>query len=171
MPEHADLPSPGLRLGEPPPRVPVSVEGAVGAALMGGLALLTFANVVVRYFTDVSFAVTEEWSVALMVVLAFVGGSAAFAADRHIRMTFLTERLPVRVARRVELFVLAACLLAFGLLAWLGGRYAWDEYRFEVLSPGLGVPQWQYTIWMPVLSAAICLRLLGRMARVLRARD
>jgi TRAP-type C4-dicarboxylate transport system permease small subunit len=169
MTEHADIQAPGLKLGEPPPRIPVTIEGAIGAALMAALALITFGNVVVRYFTSVSFAFTEEYSVALMVVLTFVGAAAAFGADRHIRMTFFTERLAVATARKVEVFVLLACLFVFAAIAWLGALYTWDEYRFEVLTPGLGVPSWYYTVWMPLLSSVICLRILGRMWRVVRA--
>ncbi|PWS37534.1 C4-dicarboxylate ABC transporter permease [Falsiroseomonas bella] len=168
MSEHADLQAPGLKLGEAPPRIPVTIEGAVGALIMGVLALITFGNVVVRYFTNVSFAFTEEYSVALMVVMTFVGAAAAFGADRHIRMTFFTERLAPRNARRVEILVLLTCLFVFGAVAWLGAWYTWDEYRFEVLTPGLGVPSWYYTVWMPLLSVVICLRILGRMWRVLR---
>ncbi|WP_235961383.1 TRAP transporter small permease [Falsiroseomonas selenitidurans] len=169
MDQHADIQAPGLQLGEAPPRIPVTIEGAIGAALMATLALITFANVVVRYFTSVSFAFTEEYSVALMVVMAFIGAAAAFGNDRHIRMTFFTERLPLRLARRVEQVVLLACLGIFAAIAWLGAWYTWDEYRFEVLSPGLGVPSWYYTIWMPLLSVVICLRIAGRMLRVARA--
>jgi len=156
--------------GEIAAPVPITLEGVVGAAIMAALALITFGNVVVRYFTSVSFAFTEEYSVALMVVMTFVGSAGAFAADRHLRMTFLTDRLPASLARTVELFVLAICLVAFASLAWLGARYVHDEYRFEILTPGLGVPSWTYTIWMPVLSVLICLRILGRMARVARGR-
>jgi TRAP-type transport system small permease protein len=169
MTEHADIQAPGLKLGEAPPRIPVTIEGAIGAAIMAALALITFANVVVRYFTSVSFAFTEEYSVALMVVMTFFGAAAAFGNDRHIRMTFFTEKLPVRAARRVEIFVLLTCLFVFGAIAWLGAWYVWDEYRFEVMSPGLGVPSWYYTVWMPLLSAVICLRILGRMWRISRA--
>lgn len=169
MTEHADIQAPGLKLGEAPPRIPVSIEGVIGAAIMGVLALITFANVLVRYFTNVSFAFTEEYSVALMVVMAFLGAAAAFGNDRHIRMTFFTERLAVATARRVEIGVLACCLFIFASIGWLGGWYTWDEYRFEVMSPGLGVPSWQYTVWMPLLSVVICLRILGRAWRVVRA--
>ena len=169
MTEHADIQAPGLKLGEAPPRIPVTIEGAIGATIMGALALITFVNVVVRYFTNVSFAFTEEYSVALMVVMAFMGAAAAFGADRHIRMTYFTEKLPVAVARRVEQAVLLVCLGTFAAIAWFGALYTWDEYRFEVLSPGLGVPSWYYTIWMPLLSVVICLRILGRMVRVFQA--
>jgi len=168
MTEHADIQAPGLKLGEAPPRIPVTIEGAIGAAIMGVLALITFANVVVRYFTNVSFAFTEEYSVALMVVMAFFGAAAAFGTDRHIRMTFFTEKLAPRIARRIEIFVLMTCLFVFGAIGWLGALYTWDEYRFEVLSPGLGVPSWYYTVWMPVASVLICLRIMGRTMRVIR---
>jgi TRAP-type C4-dicarboxylate transport system permease small subunit len=169
MTEHAEARAPGLRLGEAPPRIPVTIEGAIGALIMAILALITFANVLVRYFTSVSFAFTEEYSVALMVVMTFVGAAAAFGADRHIRMTFFTEKLPTQAARGVEILMLLTCLFVFGAIAWLGAWYTWDEYRFEVMTPGLGVPSWYYTVWMPLLSVVICLRILGRMARVARA--
>lgn len=162
--------SPGLKLGEAPPRVPASLEGAIAAAIMAALALITLANVLARWFTNVSIAFTEEYSVTLMVILTLMGSAAAFAADRHIRLTFFTEKLPKRAARLLEQLVLVSALFVFGAIAWLGGFYVWDEYRFDVLSPGLGVPQWLYTVWLPVLSMLICLRILGRMLRVARAR-
>lgn len=167
---HADLQAPGLALGEAPPRVPVTLEGGLAAAAMAVLAVLTMANVVSRYLTDVSLAFTEEYSVAIMVVMTFLGSAAAFAVDRHIRVTTFTEKLSPRAARRVEILVLLLGVATFGPLAWLGAFYAWDEYRFEILSPGLGVPNWLYTVWMPVLAAVICLRLLGRAVRVARVR-
>jgi TRAP-type transport system small permease protein len=168
MTDHADIQAPGIQLGEQPPAVPESIERMLGAAIMALLCLITFANVLVRYFTNISFAFTEELSVALMVVGALVGTAAAFAGDRHIRLTFLIERLPKRRQWLIELLVLAASLGLFALLTWLATSYVWDEYRFEVMSPGLGIPQWRYTVAMPVLSAVICLRILGRLVRVYR---
>ena len=54
--------------------------------VMAALALITFANVLVRYFTNSSFAWTEEISVFLMIALALIAGSAAVARDQHIRI-------------------------------------------------------------------------------------
>lgn len=156
-------------LGERPPLVTAGIEGAIGAVLMAALFLITFANVVVRYFTNVSFAFTEEYSVALMVVMALAGSSAAFALDRQLKVGFFVDRLPMPARRAVEAAGLAVGAVFFAALALYGGYYTWDEYRFEVLSPGLGVPQWQYTIALPVFSALIALRLLGRLMRVAMA--
>ena len=47
---------------------------------MALIALITLANVVVRYLTAYSFAFTEEVSVALLVALALLGSAAAFGA-------------------------------------------------------------------------------------------
>ncbi|MCB1778082.1 MAG: TRAP transporter small permease, partial [Candidatus Competibacteraceae bacterium] len=60
--------------------------------------------------------------------------------------------------------------LLFGLLAVLGARLAWDDFRFEVTSPGLGAPQWLYTIWLPVLALLITVRVLIALWRNVRTR-
>lgn len=168
MSQETDAP-PGLSFGEKPPRVPPGIERGLAAAAMGILALITFANVVARYFTNFSFAFTEEISVFLMVVMAFLGASAAFAQDRHIRMTFIVERIPRAAARRIEFGTLACGIALFGWLTGLSALYAYDTWRFEETSPGIGVPVWIYWVWMPILTGAIALRLAGRLARVARA--
>ncbi|MGE0725554.1 MAG: TRAP transporter small permease [Alphaproteobacteria bacterium] len=152
------------------PRVPLRIEEALMAAVMAALCLITFANVVVRYLTNVSFAFTEEYSIALMVVLTLLGSAVAFATDRHIRVTVLLDRLPPGPRRVAEILVLGAVALMFALLVRLGGRLAWDEYRFEETSPGLGVPTFLYTMWLPILSGVVVLRVAGRIVRVWRRR-
>ncbi len=63
---------------------------------------------------------------------------------------------------------LALTVVCFGILAGWGGLLAWDEYEYEVLSSGLGHPQWWYTAVLPVLSVAVVLRALGRIVRLMR---
>lgn len=137
-----------------------AIERFLMAASMGVLCLLTMANVLVRYFTDISFAFTEEISVALLVVMTLVGASHAFASNHHIAIAFFVERKPA-LKGAAHRFATFCSLIMFGLLAWYGVRMAWDDYSFEVTSPSLGVPQWWYTVWLPVLSMLIVLRLLA----------
>ena len=67
---------------------------------MALVCVITFANVLVRYFTNASFAFTEEFSVFLLVVMTLAGASAAFARNRHIRMEYFVGKLGrARVAR------------------------------------------------------------------------
>ncbi|HQY39194.1 MAG TPA: TRAP transporter small permease [Giesbergeria sp.] len=153
-----------------PPTAPVQarllgLEDWLTVIVMGALALITFANVLVRYFTNSSFAWTEEISVFLMIVLAMVGGSAAVARDRHIRIEYFAESGPLK--RRQRLAQLGALMVAllFATMAVLSVRLVWDDYRFEETSPGIGVPQWWYSIWLPVFSTLIALRALGHFVR------
>ena len=76
------------------PRISVKFEEAVAAAAMALICLITFANVVVRYLTDASFAFTEEISVFLLVVLTLVGAAGAFARNRNIRVEFFAAMTP-----------------------------------------------------------------------------
>ena len=165
MDEHPDLVKSS---GEEPPRIPVKIEEFFAAMTMALICLITFANVVVRYFTDESFAFTEEFSVFLMVVLTFVGASAAFAKNSHIRMSFLVEKLPPRVAHYIEIAVMLAAAALFAILVWYGSKLLLDDWNYGTTSPGIGIPQWIYTLWLPLLSAVITLRILGRIVRLLR---
>ena len=160
----------GEAAGEHPdrPRVPVRIEEAFAAAAMALVVVITFANVIVRYFTNVSFAFTEEVSVFLMVVMALFGAAAAFANNRHIRMDFLLSRMPRALGHRVELAIMAISAALFAALAWYGTRLFLDDWQFGTTSPGIGVPQWIYTLWLPLLALLIALRILGRLVRLLR---
>lgn len=141
-----------------------TVERLLMAGSMGLLCLLTMANVLVRYFSDISFAFTEEVSVALLVVMTLVGASHAFATNHHISINYLVERKPALKALAYR-FAMLCSLLMFGLLAWYGTWMTWDDYRFEVTSPSLGVPQWWYTVWLPLLSLLIVFRVLVLLVR------
>jgi len=47
----------------------------------------------------------------------------------------------------------------------------YDDVRFGETSPGIGVPQWWYSIWLPVLSALITWRAIGLLRRRTRQQD
>jgi TRAP-type C4-dicarboxylate transport system permease small subunit len=152
------------------PRVTIRIEEAIAAAAMAAICVITFANVVVRYLTNASFAFTEEISVFLLVVLTLVGAAAAFARDRNIRVDFFVLRLPrpARFVLDVAGMMLSAVL--FSMVAWFGWRFFLDDVKYETTSPGLGVPQWLYSVWLTVLSALMVARIIGRLYRLGRSR-
>ena len=143
------------------PRVPLAIEDWLTVIIMAALALITFVNVVVRYFTDASFAWTEEVSIFLMIVLTLVASSAAVARGRHIRIEFFADAGSPARQRALARLGAAAMVLLFATLTVLSARVLWDDVRFGETSPGIGVPQWWYTMWLPILCAAITLRAIG----------
>jgi TRAP-type C4-dicarboxylate transport system permease small subunit len=164
--------------GEPSPnssrpktRIPLKLEETVAGIAIGILGLITFANVVVRYLTNFSFAFTEEFSVFLMLFMALVGGSSVMAKQGHLNIRYLVDKLAPKTRRWTLIGAIALTAFTFLLLAIFGSRMAWDEYRFEVTSPGLGLPTWIYTIWLPLLSFAIFGRAVGVLIRTWRSKD
>jgi len=142
------------------PPFPVKLEEALAAGAMALLCIITMANVVVRYLTNISFAFTEEISVWLMVVMTLVGAAGAFVKGHHISINFLVDRLQPAARRAVQLLGLLASTVMFAALAVFGTRMAYDDFRYEVTSPALDLPQWLYTVWLPVLSLLVVVRLI-----------
>lgn len=136
------------------------VERALAAVVMAALTLITGANVFMRYCTNISFAMTEEVSVFLLLILTLVGSISAFAEGRHVRITLVVDALPLWGKTLCSIVEWVANVAMFSLLAWFGVLAAWDDYSFEVTSPSLGLPQWWYSVWLPVCSTLVVLRLV-----------
>ncbi|RXF38150.1 TRAP transporter small permease, partial [Enterococcus faecalis] len=83
-------------------------------------------NVLARYFTSQSFAATEEFSIALLIVLSFLGSSAAFAFDRHIRVDFFVRKLPSAWHTAADWLSFAVTASLFAFIAFYAGKLTWD---------------------------------------------
>jgi TRAP-type transport system small permease protein len=155
----------------PTPRspLPLTLEAVVMAAAMAAIALITGTNVVTRYLTNISFAFTEEFSVALMVIATLLGTSLAVARGHHIAIGYFVERLHGRARIVAEVIALILLVLCFGIIAVYGAWLTWDEYRFDVLSPGMELPQWWLTGWLPLLSLLVILRGVERILLLARS--
>ena len=93
---------------KPRTRLPLKFEEVLIAAGMAAIALITAANVVVRYLTNISFAFTEEYSVVLMVIVTMLGTSLAMAGGRHIKIEYFTSLLSKRGQQIAEIVAMAA---------------------------------------------------------------
>jgi TRAP-type C4-dicarboxylate transport system permease small subunit len=153
-------------INRPKTRIPLSIEENLAGVILGLLGLITFANVVVRYLTNFSFAFTEELSIFLMLIMTLLGSSSLMAKGGHLNLTYFVDKLPPGYRRGALLSAASLNGLMFLLLAIFGARMAWDEYRFEVTSPGLGIPTWFYTVWLPLLALAIAARAVGVVVRL-----
>jgi len=161
---------PAPSASRPKTGIPLKIEETLAGIAIGILGIITFANVVVRYLTNFSFAFTEEFSVFLMIFMALVGGSSVMAKQGHLNIMYVLDKLPPNPRRWTLIAATALTVLTFLLLTVFGARMAWDEYRFEVTSPGLGLPTWIYTMWLPLLSLAISGRAVGVLIRTWRSK-
>lgn len=135
------------------------------------ICVISLGNVIVRYATDGSFAFTEEFSVFCLVVLTFAGASVAARRNQHIRIELIEHFLPPRARKAVIVVQWLGGVTVLGIMTWYGGTFALQEYQWESQSPGLGLPNWIYVIWLPLLSVAIIFRMTQNFIDRLRGKE
>jgi len=135
-------------------------EEAVSVVLLAVMGILAFANVLTRYFIHYSFAFTEEIEVALLAWVTMLGGAACFRRGLHLGFTYLAERLPAAWRKAVAalsgglMLVVCAVLFRFSLVQIR------DEIEMSITTEALGIPQWWYTLAIPVGCLVIALRVV-----------
>ena len=70
------------------------LEELLGAFLLAVMACVAFANVIVRYCTNLSFAASEEITVNLFVWIVLLGTSRAFREGTNFSMNLLYDAMP-----------------------------------------------------------------------------
>jgi TRAP-type C4-dicarboxylate transport system permease small subunit len=151
------LPGADPTIGPDSEKRPPRLEWWMMIIIMLALAAITFLNVIVRYLTNASFAYTEELSVALMIALVLAGTASAVRRDRHIRVTFVVDR-KVGSRRMSDLLTHLATLATFGFLGYYGVRQTMEDIEFGAVSAGLGVPEWWFSVILPIGCALVCWR-------------
>ncbi len=126
------------------------MEEVAGVILLAFMSVLAFLNVITRYFVHYSFASTEEIEVACLVWLTMLGASAGFRRGIHLGFDLLVIRFP-RLGKNV-LFPLASLLTILTLCVLI--RFSLlqirDELALKIASEALSIPQWWYTLALPV---------------------
>ncbi len=136
------------------------LEELLGAALLALMALLAFVNVITRYIFQVPLAFTEEIEINAMVWLTLFGTSAAFRRRHHLKMLFFQDRLPTKVRVWLNYIIGLLGVGLFASLGYLGYMQLQEERILEIISESLGVPQWIYTVCIPIGCSLIVFRII-----------
>ncbi len=146
-------------------------EAWLASLALIAICLISLGNVIVRYATDASFAFTEEFSVFFLVLLTFAGAAVAARHNQHIRIELVEHHLPKSLLKFVYIAQWLAGMIVLGITCWYGSVFALEEYQWESLSPGLGLPNWIYVIWLPLMAAAIMIRITQNLVDRLRGKQ
>jgi len=92
-------------------------------ALLAAMAMMVFANVVLRALTAHSILWVEEASRYTMIWLTFIGAGPVLRYGGHIGIESLHERVP-RVAPYLRALIVALLFGFFAFMIWVGMRYA-----------------------------------------------
>lgn len=135
-------------------------EEALCAVLFAIMGIIMFINVISRYLLKYSLAFTEELVVSFFVWLTLLGAAVAFRQGSHLGFSFITDRLPTRIQKAFVWFSALLGVVLFVVLIYFSILQIKDEIGLKITSSGIGVPQWWYSIGMPLWGFLVIIRIL-----------
>lgn len=132
-------------------------ENTVLIVLLGGMALLSFGQIILREVFDTGVIWADELVRLSVLWLAMLGAISATRDDRHIRIDALSHLLPPIVMSLVRMIVDLFAAVVCAALAWHTWRYLQVEIEFEdtVL---VDTPAWIAHLIVPVAMALTAYR-------------
>lgn len=134
-------------------------EGVLSMGLLG-LAVMSFIEVVTRYFFNYSFTWLEEFGRYFCVFLTFLGASLGVKYGLHFSMDFIVLRVPPRAGHAMRIASNLICAVLFGTVAVLAWEHSFRMLRFETTSAAMGLPMFWAYLPIAVFSCTMVLRLL-----------
>ncbi|MDC0738908.1 TRAP transporter small permease [Cognatishimia sp. SS12] len=141
--------------------------GALAALFILAIVVLVSAQVVLNLADKIAAALTgrglgltipsySDFTGFFLAAASFLALAYTLRVGGHIRVTLITGRLPVRLARAAEIAVTAIALLMSGYASWYMALLAYESYEFGDQSSGMiSVP-----LWLPQLPVVIGLMVL-----------
>ena len=132
------------------PRLSQTV-GILGQAAMAFMVVSLFYDVMMRYL----FAAPTHWALEvntfLLLFLCTIPTADVLSSDVHIRVTFLTERLPPRIVERLPILRAVAGILFCAAMTWKGSVMTWQAWQHnDRMSTSLGTPMFIPYLLLPL---------------------
>ncbi len=125
----------------------------IGAVILGIMALISFINVINRYFFHKGFAFTEEITINLFVWITLLGMSIAFRRGSNLKMTNVYDLLSPTLKKMAMVISAALGVIIFCFIIYNSSKEIWKNITFyHTTSESLGIPTWIYSIGTPVFS-------------------
>ena len=125
--------------------------------VLAAMALMVFANVVLRFTSDRSLLWVEEASRYLMIWLTFLGGGPVLRYGGHLGIDVLQDAIP-RHAVAIRAAIFAILLGFFTFMVWVGLRYA--VFAWGQTTPVMQIPMGAVYLAMPIGFGLMILHLL-----------
>jgi TRAP-type C4-dicarboxylate transport system permease small subunit len=98
--------------------------------MLAVMSVIIFANVVLRYSTNVSIEWAEEVARHLMIWLTFIGCGPVLRYGGHIAVENLQDNLPRSLAIALRAFIAVLLAGLFVFLTWFGIEYM-DRTQYQ----------------------------------------
>ena len=113
----------------------------------------------------------DEFSGYMMAGLFFFAFAITLAENKHVRVRFVTDRLPPSIRRWLYVITEAIAIVYLGILTWYGWSLVHNSYTRNVLSETafltpIWIPQLTYAIGMTIFMLALMVILVKTTAKL-----
>jgi len=127
------------------------MAGLLGQAAMAFMVVSLFYDVMMRYL----FAAPTHWALEvntfLLLFLCTIPTADVLSSNVHIRVTFLTERMPPRIVERLPILRAVAGILFCAAMTWQGSIMTWQAWQHnDRMSTSLGTPMFIPYLFLPI---------------------
>lgn len=137
--------------------------------MLGAMAVIIFANVLLRYLTSESIEWAEEVARHLMIWLTFIGAGPVLRYGGHIAVENLQDGVPHWLAVALRAVIAVALLGFFVFMIWYGLLYM-ERTQYQTTAATQISFAWVYAA-MPVGGALLIVHWLFVLRRYLAARQ
>ncbi|OJU88488.1 MAG: TRAP transporter small permease protein [Burkholderiales bacterium 66-5] len=166
------------------------------AFLMGAATLIVFVAVVHRYTAGYAIPGLQDWllsvnltwaqelTIIMFVWMAKFGAAYGVRTGIHVGVDVLINRMQTPLRSKFIIFGLAAGALFTGVVAWMGGKFVWENgahygifnalgMNVEHLIEGPTTPDLEWPTWVvysaiPLGSGLMCFRFLQVLVSFIR---
>lgn len=124
-------------------------EDALLVALLSGMILLAFGQIVLRNFFGIGFIWADEALRLLVLWLAVAGAVAASRSDKHINIAVLDRFLSGRAGSAKDVLIHGFTAAICGVVCWHSFLFVRTSHEFGDLLLG-NVPAWVLQAALPV---------------------
>ena len=129
----------------------INTSAILSATLVLVLMFLVTADIIGRYVINKPVPMTYEVGSFLMVFIVFLGVSYTQRMKAHIRVEFLTLRLPPRLRTCLDLLALTLGLLLYGAIFYQGMQWSYTSFQVGDYVAGLvNLPRWPSQFAVPL---------------------
>ena len=123
----------------------------VASALIIGIGLLIFLEIILRKVGGVSTLVAEQFGGFMVVIVTFLGLAIAMQSNTHVRVDIVRRHFPQKMRTPMEILSYLV-FIAYGLLLlFLLAKMALTSYQTGQLTQQIfGFPLWIPRVFLPI---------------------
>lgn len=119
--------------------------------LMISMAVILVYQVILRYVFNRSNNWTEEYARFALVWMCCYGSAIAFRRYRHITITTISDMLPQKIMRYVDILMYLITMVFLGVVLWQGIHYTLNN--INKITTGLQISQGLVYTCLPISAA------------------